>query len=284
MNNSSQCIFDISHVNKNLRDTLEFLLPNPVEVKNYEARRKIIESILDPKTFLGKFLVDNAEKLEKFKKDYQDFIDEVYGEESTVLTKTAEGTIRVDNTQNLVILKGVVYLGETFRDIMFSHLQLARQQHLEEEAIVKFVDADERFDRAIKVHLLLGEYQKSFMEFQKVMNESKGQPSPQSNYIVQNELQVIASMLRFEREHLRFIDNKSLDVYDKVIELIQMCEGRRERRDNKTFPQIFEETTKMTATLANECGPRYNEQYQLNLKDMLATIEKSKENKENAKA
>ena len=31
MNNTSQCIFDISHVLRNLRDTLELVLPNQIK-------------------------------------------------------------------------------------------------------------------------------------------------------------------------------------------------------------------------------------------------------------
>jgi len=282
MNNTSQCIFDISHVNKNIRDTLEFVINKEVDVKAYDARKTVLRSILDPKTFLGKFLEDNADKLKDFKKNYEEFLDQVYGDDSTILTKTAEGKIRADHSQNIAIFKGVVYLGETLRDVLFSHINLARQQNNAEEEIIKFVDVDERFDRAIKMFLILQEYQKSFSEFQKVMNETKGQPSPQSNFIVQNELNVLAAMLRFERDHIHVIDNATLDILDRVIQLVQMCEGRRERRDNNSFPNLFTASLKELEAMVNRLGPAYNESYQKNLKDMLDTINAKKENKEYA--
>ena len=59
MNNTSQCIFDISHVLKTIRDTMEFALPNPVKVEAFTQRKTILNTVLDPKSFLGKFVSDN---------------------------------------------------------------------------------------------------------------------------------------------------------------------------------------------------------------------------------
>ena len=278
MNNTSQCIFDISHVLRTIRDTMELALPNQVKVEVYDQRKTILNTVLDPKSFLGKFLVDNEEKLKDFKAKYQEFLDDVYGDASTICTK-ADGLIRVDHAQNIKLFQHVIYISETIRDIMFSHASYARSKGQLEEKIVKHIDADERFDRIIKDFLLIQEYQKSFMEFQKVMSESKGQPTPQSNFIVQNELNVIASMIRFNRDHCHALDNKTWDALDDTVELIQSCEGRRERRDGKSFPDLFSALVKEVGEKVNEYGPAYNEGYQANLKDMLDTIKANQENK-----
>ena len=280
MNNLSQCIFDISHVNKNLRDTLGFILPNEVDLQTFEARKTVVRAVLDEKTFVGRFVNDNIDKLKDFKENYNSFFNDVYGDESTILTKTAEGKIRVDHAQHIIIFRGVIYLGETIRDIMFTHLTRARQEHTNEQNIDHYVDMDERFDRAIKTYLLLQEYQKSFMEFQKVMNESQGKPTPQSNYIVQNELNVLAGMMRFTRQHCHFIDNRSLDIYDRVVQLIEMCEGKRERRDNKNFQDLFALSLKEVGDLSNEFSASYNDSYRLNLQEMVEQIKKNKDNTE----
>lgn len=283
MNNLSQIIFDLSHVNKNLRDSFEFILPKEVQVQTYDARKAVVKAVLDEKSFVGKFIEDNKEKLNEFKTNYQTFFDEVYGDESTILTKTPEGVIRVDHAQHIAIFRGVIYLGETIRDIMFTHANKARQDHINETVIDAYLESDERFDRAIKTYLLLQEYQKSFMEFQKVMTESKGQPTPQSNYIVQNELNVLAGMLRFTRAHCHFIDNRSLDVYDRVVQLLEMCEGKRERRDGKQFPELFKQCLEEVGKFVNDFGPAYDEKYRSALQDMLETIKKNKE-KEDSEA
>ena len=279
MNNTSQCIFDISHVLRTIRDTMELTLPNQLKVEVFEQRRNILNTVLDPKSFLGKFLVDNEDKLKDFKKKYEEFLDDVYSDTSTICTKTAEGVVRVDHAQNIKILQHVVYISETIRDIMYSHVNFARSKQLNEEPILKQVEADERFDRMVKDLLLVQEYQKSFMEFQKVMGESKGKPTPQSNFIVQNELGVLAAMMRFNRDHCHAMDNKTWDLLDDTVELIQSCEGRRERRDNKPFPELFSNHIKALGERVNEYGPVYNELYQANLKDMLDTIKANQENK-----
>ena len=279
MNNTSQCIFDISHVLRTVRDTMELALPNQMKVETFEQRKNILKTVLDPKSFLGKFVSDNEEKLKDFKKKYEEFLDEIYSDTSSICTKTAEGVVRVDHAQNIKILQHVVYISETIRDIMYSHVSFARSKQLSEEAILKHVEIDERFDRMVKDFLLIQEYQKSFMEFQKVMNESKGQPTPQSNFIVQNELNVLAAMMRFNREHCHATDNNTWDLLDDTVELIQSCEGRRERRDNKSFQELFSNLVKAIGDRVNEYGPLYNESYQANLKDMLDTIKANQENK-----
>ena len=278
MNNTSQCIFDISHVLRTIRDTMELVLPNQIKVEVFEQRKAVLKTVLDSKSFLGKFIADNEEKLKDFKAKYEEFVEDIYGDDSSITTK-ADGLIRVDHAQNIKILQSVVYISETIRDIMYSHVSFAKSKQLDEEAIVKHVENDERFDRIIKDFLLIQEYQKSFMEFQKVMGESKGKPTPQSNFIVQNELNVVATMIRFNRDHCHALENKIWDVLDDSIELIQSCEGRRERRDGKPFPELFSNLVKEIGEKVNEYGPIYNQSYQENLKDMLDTIKANQEKK-----
>lgn len=286
MNNTSLILFDISHVLRNVRDTLEFLVPNKeIDVKVFENRKKVVGSILEERTFLGTFLKNNEDKLAEFKKNYQEFFDEVYGDDSTILVKTNEGKVRVDHAQDITVIKGVNYLGETLREVLYSHMDQARKQNALEETLAKHVDLDERIDRAVKFLVALQSYEKSFVEFQKVMREAQGKPTPQSNFIVQNELTVLAGVMRFERDHCRMIDNHTLDVFDQVIELLQMCEGRRERRDNKNFPDLFKECIQGISGLINEFGPKYDESYNAHLKEMIDHIKSTQGNpEENNKA
>ncbi len=279
MNNASQCIFDICHVLKTLRDTMEFVLPKEHEVKSYDQRKTILTSITDNKSFLGKFIEDNAEKLTQFKEKYQEFLKEIYGEDSTVLVKTADDKIRVDHTQHQKIYDYVIYLSETLRDILYSHVNFARSKGQVEEITAKLVNLDERFDRLLKSYLVMQEYQKSFSEFQKVMGESKGQATPQSNYIVQNELSKMATMIRFVRAHAHCTDNETLDIMDDNIELIEMTEGRRERRDGKPFADFFKASMENFSNAINKIAPEYQASYDAALKEMLETIKKNNENK-----
>lgn len=272
MNNASQCIFDITHVLKHMRDTMEYAIPKEHDMENYNQRKRVLTSLNDPKSFLGKFLVDNADKLVEFKKKYDDFLEEIYGDNSSILTKTSEGKIRVDNTQNQKILDYVTYLSETLRDILYSHIQFATGQNAYEPIVSNLVLIDEKFDRIVKSFLLLQEYNKHFMEFQKVMSESQGKPTPQSNYIVQNELNPIGNMIKFVRDHAHCTDNRTLDILDKAVQLMQMCEGRRDRRDGKNFGVLFKEVLDEYNGYVSELGPQVQVAYDAALKEMLDAI------------
>lgn len=278
LNNTSLCILDLINVLKVLRETMEYAIPREHEVNLFNQRKQILTSITDEKSFIGKFIKDNEEKLKEFKERYAEFLDEIYGESSTVLA-VSEGatTVRVDHTQHIKIFDYVIYLSETIRDILFSHVQYARNNQQEEQISGEMVGLDEHFDRVLKTFLLLQEYQKSFAEFQKVMSESKGQPTPQSNYIVQNELAKLATMIRFVRAHIHVTDNRTLDDLDEVIELVEMSEGRRDRRDNKPFNDFFKSCFDKLSAYANELAPVYQNKFQAAMKEMIDTVNANRE-------
>ena len=73
------------------------------------------------------------------------------------------------------------------------------------------------------------------------MNESQGKPTPQSNFIVQNELAVMTKAMREVRAHNKFTDNESLDMLDDAVKVLEMTEGRRDRVNNRSFKDIFED-------------------------------------------
>lgn len=285
MNETSRFTFEITNVIKGVRDTLLFILPNELNVNFYENTKKVCQSPIDENMLVGKIIKSNEDKLAEFIKRYKEFMDDVYGENSTILTKTSEGNIRVDHTQNITILKHVIFLSETLRDILAANIQQGMAKKEFEAPFVKYLDFEERFDRAVKFFLVIREYEKSFGEFQKVMSESKGQPTPQSNYIIQNELNILANAIRLLRDHCRMTDNATLDKYDDVVELLQMCEGRRERRDGKPFPELFKSVVTPLGELVNSLDKAYQENYQIFLKEIIAFINKAKEEaKEDNKA
>ena len=272
MNDTSLCIFDVSHLIRTFRDTLQFTMPEEIDVQSFEQRKLILNAPLDEKTFVGKFIKDREKQFEKFITSYKEYIDKIYGDDSTILTKTAEGKIRVDHSQHIAIYQGFIEAEEVLRDIMFFYFQHGVNNKLLEDVVGRLVDADERFDRTIKLLFLINQFKISFGEFQKVMAESKGQPTPQSNFITQNELSVLANYIRFTRDHCHMKDNQTLDIYDDVVELIQMCEGRRDRRDNKPFPDLFNTVIHQLNELINKAGPVYDKAYREALADAQKTI------------
>ena len=123
--------------------------------------------------------------------------------------------------------------------------------------------------------LMMQDFQKSFFEFQKVMGENQGKPSPQSNFIVQNELSHYASLLRDVRNHNHCTDNETLDVLDKCIQVVEMSEGRRDRRDNKNFPDLFKEALDQVNAMVVLVGPKWQKAFNDALQEMLKDIRNS---------
>ena len=275
MKNINQYNFDIIHVATHLRDTLEYVLPREHDAKIFDQRRDVLTKGLSPETPLGKFLEANKDKFEGMMKLYNELLDDVYGENSTILTKTNDGKIRVDHSQHLRIYDLVVGIMEPLRDIIFFHVNLARRQNEQEAIIEELMPLDDRYYRLFSYLLMMQDFQKSFFEFQKVMGENQGKPSPQSNFIVQNELSHYARLLRDIRSHNHFTDNDSLDALDKCLQVVEMSEGRRDRRDNKNFPDLFKEALDQLNALVVLNGPKWQEAFNKALKEMLEDIRKN---------
>lgn len=275
MKNINQYNFDIIHVATHLRDTLEYVLPREHDEKVYNQRKEVLTKGLSKETPLGKFLEANKDKFTELLKNYDELLDEVYGDNSTILVKTAEGKIRVDHSQHLRIYELVTSMMEPIRDVIYFHVNLARKQNENEPIIEELMPYDDRQYRLFAYLLMMQDFEKSFFEFQKVMGEAGGKPTPQSNFIVQNELSKYAKMLRNIREHTRFTDNETLDVLDKCLQVVEMSEGRRDRRDNKNFPDLFKEALDGVNAKFTLNGPKWQEKFNKALQEMLADIRNS---------
>ena len=277
MKNINQYNFDIIHVATHLRDTLEYVLPREHDLKVYQQRKDVLTKGISPETPLGKFLEANKDKFEETIKLYNELLEDVYGDNSTIITKTADEKIRVDHSQHLRIYELVVKIMEPLRDVIYFHVNLARRQNEQEAIIEDLMPIDDRYYRLFAFLLMMQDFQKSFFEFQKVMGENQGKPSPQSNFIVQNELSHYAEMLRSIRSHNHCTDNDTLDALDKCLQVVEMSEGKRDRRDNKNFPELFKEALDQVNALVVLNGPKWQEAFNKALKEMLADIRKNAE-------
>ena len=279
MKGINQYNFDIIHVATHLRDTLEYVLPHEHDAKVYDQRKAVLQKGIEPETPLGRFLEANKDKFEETIAKYHDLLEEVYGDDSTILVKTADGKIRVDHSQHLRIYELVTGIMEPLRDIIYFHLNMAKKQKDDEPVIEDLMKVDDAFYRLYAYLLIMQDFQKSFFEFQKVIGESNGQPTPQSNFIVQNELVVMATMLRNIRSHNRCTENRVLDTLDEALKVVEMTEGKRDRIDNKSFPDLFAWAIGDVKNLFSELQPKWQELFNKALQEMLVDIRKSANNK-----
>ncbi|MGM9874144.1 MAG: hypothetical protein ACI31G_04470 [Bacilli bacterium] len=282
MNQASRYIFELYYYLLNFRDTLEFVLPKDHSKKIYDQRKAVIENGIKENTPLGQFLLQNKENGEKIKENINNVLTDLYAEDSTVLVPNGD-LIRVDHTQHLKIYQSIIGLAEQLRDIVYGYINFARGRNELEESIFDLVKKDEVLYRTIVVMLIMRDFEKSFGEFQKVMSENGGKPSPQSNFIVQNEISIMSNLIRFSRQHTHATDNTTLDLLDKVNQVIEMAEGRRDRRNNKSFKELFDEINTDISKYLSSVESLWKNAYDKVLKEVIEFQNSNKKENENLK-
>ena len=261
MNNFSLYTFRLYHYLLTVRDTLEYTIKRDHQVSVYENRKKILEENLQEATPFGDFLKNNGEAGEKIREKIKSFIEELYGDNSTILIPAGQ-LVRVDVAQTVTLYDMTVGIAETLRDVVNQYLNYGLNNKEIDPMIVQLVANDERMYRIVLSMLIMRTFEESFAEFQKVMSESQGKQTPQSNFIVQNELVKLAGYLRFSRQHTRCTDNETLDLLDDTLKVIEMTEGRRQRPNNRSFKDIFDELNNKLNTAAAKAEAIWKQDYQ----------------------
>ncbi len=261
MNQVSQHILSIYHFSVLLRDTLEYtLVKDAYNVQAYEQRKKAFKMTLEEKSPLRNFIDTNGETGKTIETKIREFIEDVYDDNSTILRPSTEG-LRVDHAQHLKIYDYVVGLHETMTDIVRGFLKYAKDNNMLEDEVVRIVADDERLYRSLVFMTVMTDVDKTFLEFNKAMRETKGQPSPQSNYII-GDLKKLIGFLNFQKQHSLVRDTPFNDMVDASFKVLEYIEGKRElptralseeekatykgklTADGKrylTFPEIFKE-------------------------------------------
>jgi len=270
MNNFSLYTFRLYHYLLTIRDTMEYSIKRDHGVEVYNNRKKILEDNLQEGTPFGDFLKNNGEAGDKIREKVKQFIDELYSESSTILMPSGE-QVRVDYAQMVTLFDMTVGLTETMRDIVFQYVQYGINNKEIDGLLIKLVNDDEKMYRVVLSMLVMRVFEESFAEFQKVMNESQGKPTPQSNFIVQNELAKLTGFLRFSRQHVHCTDNETLDLLDETLRVLEMTEGRRQRPDNKGFKEIFDDLNKKL----NDTTAKYEAAWKATYQQVVEEVTKS---------
>jgi len=277
MNNFSLYTFRLYHYLLTIRDTMEYSIKRDHAVEVYNNRKKILEDNLQEGTPFGDFLKNNGEAGEKIKEKVKQFLDELYSENSTILMPSGE-QVRVDYAQMVTLFDMTVGLTETMRDIVFQYVQYGINNKEIDNLLIKLVNDDEKMYRVVLSMLVMRVFEESFAEFQKVMNESQGKPTPQSNFIVQNELAKLTGFLRFSRQHVHCTDNETLDILDETLRVLEMTEGRRQRPDGKGFKEIFDDLNKKL----NDTTAKYEAAWKATYQQVVEEVTKSSKPAESA--
>lgn len=242
MNDISHFIFSIYHYNLMLRDTLEYMMSDRKEFKIavYNQRKSVLRGMLDNPSPLRHFLDQNKETGEKIANQLNEFLDDVYSEKSTIIKVHGEN-IEVDSAQHLTVYNYVVGLHETISDIVRGYLNFAKEQNAYEQELADMIDDDERLYRTIIYLTIFDDVVKTFSEFNQAMRENNGQPSPQSNFIV-NDLRRYIGFIKFSDQHNKIKDPELLKLISDVEKVVSYMEGKDKIPEGKDFAKVFEET------------------------------------------
>ncbi len=277
METISRVIVSLIYYNSLVRDTLEYTLNNKdsFDVNYYDYKRNGIVNEIKLNTPLKVFLDQNNEKGEDLRKRLEQFGNDFYSDTSTVIKKANDG-LRVDHAQNVKIFENVIPLHEELNSIIKMHINYARDNNQLEDKIVKLANADERFYRAVALLTLNGEIDRQFDEFNKAMRESKGQPTPASNF-VQNDLNTLVKCLATVRQNATCKDELYTTALDAVFNCVEMMNGKRDLPKGKSFPDVFNDCSQKIAEFIRDSEQGWKENYTPCLNELIEDNKKAKE-------
>ena len=169
---------------KNLREMLDFAYEGRNKKKEeYDQKKKIFEQAIGENGILENFVFkSNPEQKDKIKEKYEDFMYDVFNDR--VISFENDKMI-FDVAQKLNFFKSIFETRELFQTIAISQINYGRKTFNEEydAEVEKLVVAEDIFYRSLFTLLLEVAVRDTFLDYVKEMNESKGQPNPQINFI-----------------------------------------------------------------------------------------------------
>lgn len=230
MNQTTRYVMDIYQVSVIVRDSLEYLIPKKdgYNADVYKQRREVIKVSLTENHPFARFLANNGEMGEKVKQNITDFYDLVYGEESRAVFLENDKVV-VDNGYATQLLDYVVGLHETIYEMCLGFIKSSKENDTYEESFEDLVNKENAFYRGLSSLIITDQVHKLFVDFNKAMHESKGEQTPQSNFIA-NELRKTIGFFVFVEQHAKYEDEFYKVAVEKTKFVID-CMGGKQKID-----------------------------------------------------
>ena len=254
MNNYTAAIGSFIRYDMIIFNTLEYTMKkDKYDVAAYKARKEIIRNELDQNTPLHACLENSGEAGANLTKRINELLDVVYGNDSTILKLSQDGSeLHVDYSQCVTVFEHVLPIHEELRKIIEAHMNGARKdEKMDEPSYVDLISKNEYFYRGMVNMLLLDQFDHLFAEYNKARNEAKGAVTPQSNFI-QNDISRVVNLFHFVRNNAVARSADYYEVIDPLFALIEMTGGRRDLPEGKNFGDIFTNVKQITREHANK--------------------------------
>ena len=264
MNNYTGAIASFIRFNVVLFNTLEYVMKKDnYDLNAFNARKEIISTEISKNTPLKSCLDNSGEAGTKLLEKIKDLLDTIYGDDSTIVRKSADGKeLRVDAAQHIAVFEAVLPIHEEVRSIISAHLAQANKQNMmDEPTFIDVINKEELFYHGLANMLLIDELDHLFAEYNKARNEAKGAITPQSNFI-SNDINRVVSLMNMLRQRSPIKSNDYYELIDPEFALIEMTSGRRDLPEGKNFGDVFtsvkKKKKKKTIKWENEWKPAYD--------------------------
>ena len=264
MNNYTGAVASFIRFNVVLFNTLEYVMKKDnYDLNAFNARKEIISTEISKNTPLKSCLDNSGEAGTKLLEKIKDLLDTIYGDDSTIVRKSADGKeLRVDAAQHIAVFEAVLPIHEEVRSIISAHLAQANKQNMmDEPTFIDVINKEELFYHGLANMLLIDELDHLFAEYNKARNEAKGAITPQSNFI-SNDINRVVSLMNMLRQRSPIKSNDYYELIDPEFALIEMTSGRRDLPEGKNFGDVFISVKKIarekTIKWENEWKPAYD--------------------------
>ena len=264
MNNYTGAIASFIRFNVVLFNTLEYVMKKDnYDLNAFNARKEIISTEISKNTPLKSCLDNSGEAGTKLLEKIKDLLDTIYGDDSTIVRKSADGKeLRVDAAHHIAVFEAVLPIHEEVRSIISAHLAQANKQNMmDEPTFIDVINKEELFYHGLANMLLIDELDHLFAEYNKARNEAKGAITPQSNFI-SNDINRVVGLMNMLRQRSPIKSNDYYELIDPEFALIEMTSGRRDLPEGKNFGDVFTSVKKIarekTIKWENEWKPAYD--------------------------
>ncbi|MGN1295339.1 MAG: hypothetical protein ACI4U5_02915 [Bacilli bacterium] len=280
MNQTTRFVMGIYQVALMIRDALEYIQnKESYDLNVYKQRKQFIEHGLVENAPLSRFLSQNGDVGKNIRNNLNDFVDAVYGDESTIVSIDGDKVVS-DKGQTLKMLDFIVGLHETLQDVMKGFINQSKNDNTYEEELDVFLQYDEKFFRSLLCINLVDQIHALFLDFNKAMQEAKGEPGPATNFIL-NDLKRVVGFLKFENEHANQEDEGFKKAYDASFLMLQYMEGSKKAEENgTTIRDQIVEARKLWQVEIGKNEPEWRTRYQ-KLWDKLVVFEREEAAKRN---
>ena len=263
MNQTTRFVMGIYQVSLMIRDALEYIQNKETfDLNVYKQRKQFIEHGLIESAPLSRFLSQNGDVGKNIRNNLNDFVDAVYGDDSTIVSIDGEKVVS-DKGQKLKMLDFIVGLHETLQDVMKGFINQSKNDNTYEEELDTFLKYDEKFFRSLLCINLVDQIHALFLDFNKAMQQSKGEPGPATNFIL-NDLKRVVGFLKFENEHADKEDEGFKKAYDASFLMLQYMEGSKKAEDEgTTIKDQIVEARKLWQVEIGKNEPEWRTRYQI---------------------